>query len=171
MKKATVLLLILSGWMFPALCQKIEVKEVDKFTNKQRIETDYVNVRINFTNTLQMKIRTVDTSAFIIFFGTWAVGVVGTNDAFTFLFEDKSTLNIYPTSIQSYNIAVGTYGSDNYTQQYRISKEDITTLSSKLVVSVRRSLGDTYSDQDVKEKNAKKIRELAHLVSTELAKN
>ena len=166
MKTILILLLLVCNI---SMGQQVKT-EIDKFTGKKRVATEYVNVAVKFTGGIRMRLRTVDTSAFIIFSGSWAVGVVGMNDATTFLFDDKSTLKVYPTSVQSYDIGIGQYAQDSYEQQYFIRQGDLKVLSEKAVVSVRREYGRNYADIDVKEKNANKIKGLVSLVLKELDK-
>ena len=116
----------------------------------------------------KFKLRSVDSTCFLILMGTIAVGTVGINDPMIFLFEDKTTFKIYPTSVQSYNIGVGQYESDHYYHQYSISISQLEELSVKKLISVRRYYNDVYSDIDVKEKNKDKIKSLSTLFLKQL---
>lgn len=150
--------------------QKISEKQVDKFTGQKRIETDYITLKIGLTDIFRVKLRTVDTTIFITFYGTIGLGVVGRRDPSIFLFEDKSTFEVSPTSIQSYDIGKAAYSSGSYTHQYRIYKQDLEILASKKLASIRRYYNNNYTDIDIKEKNAKKVNELASIILAELNK-
>lgn len=153
-----------------SLAQKAPSVEIDKFTGEKRIETDYVTIATNFFTIVSLKLRTVDTTVFLTLAGSWAVGMVGPQDKAMFLFEDKSTMAVYPTSIQSYDIGVGQYSSNSYRHQYALSQADLQILSTKKPISLRREFNSNYADIDIKEKNAKKIQNLARLVLLEMQK-
>ena len=107
--KRTLLFIPLIMFHFFVQGQKIESVEVDKFTGQKRVNTEYVNIAAGFTNVFKFKLRSVDSTCFLILMGTIAVGTVGINDPMIFLFEDKTTFKIYPTSVQSYNIGAVSY--------------------------------------------------------------
>ena len=166
--KRTLLFIPLIMFHFFVQGQKIESVEVDKFTGQKRVNTEYVNIAAGFTNVFKFKLRSVDSTCFLILMGTIAVGTVGINDPMIFLFEDKTTFKIYPTSVQSYNIGVGQYESNHYYHQYSISIPQLEELSVKKLISVRRYYNDVYSDIDVKEKNKDKIKSLSTLFLKQL---
>ena len=146
-------------------CQKIDKVEIDKFTGQKRILTKKIILYEVFTKGLYIYIRTVDSTVFIRFYGNVGVGVVGPLDATTFLFSDKTTSDVLPTSLQSYDT-----DPQGFSQQYYFSKSQLQLLAEKNIISVRRTYNDTYIDIDVKEKHANKIKELAKLVLNELSK-
>lgn len=165
MKKLVSVLLLLP---FLSTAQKIEKSEIDKFTNQKRVLTDRVKLHTGLSNILEIQFRTVDTSIFVKFRGTLGVGVVGPGDATTFLFEDKTTLDIYPTGIQTYNIETCTGCVNWYDQQYYASIEILRIFATKTVTAIRRSYNSHYTDIDIKEKNAVKLKKLAQLLLDEL---
>ena len=165
-----ILLILLLFLSIKSTGQKIDEVEIDKFTGKKRINTELITLKGGLSQHVEMKIRTVDSSIFIAFRGTWGIGTVGISDATIFLFEDKTTLSIFPTSIQSYNIEVCNYCTNWYYQQYQTSKADLKILMDKSIISIRRYYSDNYADTDVKEKNAKKVKGLASLVLNEMNK-
>lgn len=150
--------------------QKITVSEIDKFTGKKRVETNYAVLKMGLSYLFRAKLRSVDSIAFIIFHGSWMVGVVGPDDPTTFLFEDKSTFTVYPTSIQSYQIATSKYGSNTYNHQYSININDVEKLATQKVISIRRVANSKYGDLDLKEKNAKQLQDLAKIFLAEMRK-
>lgn len=150
-----------------AYCQKIKEIEIDKFTGKKRIRTDYVKLGGGLMSGIGAGFRTVDTTIFISFNGSMGTGVVGTRDATTFLFADKTTFSVYPTSIQSYE-GYGT--SEHYDQQYHISKEQLEILAKNNPVSLRRTYSKYYIDVDIKTKLSAKISDLASMVLEEMNK-
>lgn len=148
--------------------QKIKNVEIDKFTGKKRIQTDYVKLGGYLMSGIGASFRTVDTTIYITFTGSYGLGVVGTSDETLFLFSDKSTFGVFPTSIQSYEISSqGNY----YEQKYYISKSQMETLSKNNPISLRRNYSNNYIDLDIKSKFSLKISELASMVLNELNKN
>jgi hypothetical protein len=152
---------------FSAMAQEIKSTEVDKFNGKRRVLTENLKIYGSFLEVMEVKFRTVDSTVFISISGNTGIGVVGTDDAATFLFDDKSTLDFYPTSIQSYEIS-GKYNLKSYNHQYYFTKEKLHILATKNVVAIRRTFNKNYADFDIKEKHAKKLKELALLVEYEM---
>ena len=148
--------------------QKIKENELDKFTGYRRINTSYVRLSLGFFKVMSAKLRTVDTTIFLELKGNIGLGTIGSKDELIFLFDDKSTLTIFPTGIQSYE-GVGTEA--HYEQEYNINKEQLNSLALKNVVSVRRYFNNNYVDQDIKKTNSQKLVQLAKVLLVELAKN
>lgn len=153
----------------PFFCfsQSIKKKEVDKFSNQKRVQSEWLNLSTfgPFT-VLKTNLRSVDSTIFIRLAGR-GVGVVGTDDAATFLFDDKSSFKIYPTSIQSYNIGIGD-SPDTYDFQYNFSIEYLKILSTKKLISIRRTYNENYADTDVKSKFSERLKKLAEIMLKEL---
>lgn len=172
MKTIFISLLILIT--FNSFSQKIVLAEIDKFTNSKRVETDdviFYGGSMDWKK-LTMKFRSVDTSYFLTLSGLNTLyGTIGTKDGLIFLFNDKSNITIYPTSVQTYNINPSQYGSSyTYSNQYYISKNEIEQLAAKKTIAVRRYFNENYGDVDIKEKKSVKINELATVFLNEINK-
>lgn len=150
--------------------QAIKSIEIDKFTGKKRIHTEQVLLKSGFSQVCNISFRSVDTLIFLNLSGTWGVGVVGENDPLTLLFDDSTTIKVYPTSIQSYDVGYGKYEQNSYSHQYFVTVSDMKVISVKPIVSARRVFSSYYTDADVKPKNAKKIMSMAGLLLNEILK-
>lgn len=154
----------------PALgfAQLLEKVEMDRFTGQKRILSKWTNVIKGGENIENIYLRSVDTTIFISITGTLGVGTIGLNDAAVFLFDDKSTFSIYPTSIQSYD---PTGPSPKYNQQYFFSKKYLEKLTTNILVAIRRNYNDAYVDIDVDEEKKEGIKNVAVAFLEELNKN
>jgi hypothetical protein len=152
--KYAILLFLLP---YAAYSQKIET---DPFTKDKRVETKYVFMKPSgFLKNIRMKFRSAGNDYFVLFNGSgWGVGTIGTMDPFMFLLDNDSTVKVYPTDIQSYEI--GSQGN-YYNHQYRIDREQVEMLSRHSVVKIRKYYSSNYDDMDVPEKNQSKIKELS----------
>ena len=167
MKK--IIIPILLAQSFLSFGQKIKEVEIDKFTGAKRIRTsnEILCAKLIPNRWISTYYRTVDTTFFITFTGNYGLGVVGPSDPTTFLFEDKSTIKVYPTGIQSYE----GFGDDaNYDQQYYVTKEQIKKLSENKLVALRREYNSNYVDIDIKEKFAKRFAGLSKVLLDEMDK-
>jgi hypothetical protein len=148
--------------------QKITQSQIDKFTKQRRIETGYVALRGGLGTGIGAKIRSVDTSAFIILVGHGrGTGVIGLGDPAIILLDNDSTVIVTSTGVQTYDI--GDY-ENSYQHQYRISLEGIEKLKGNDVKSIRRYITDEYSDLDIPKNNAGKLRKLAEVFLREYNK-
>ncbi len=164
MKRILIILLLAPSLSF---AQSIDKIEIDKFTGAKRLQTDWLNIKtMGPIWLLKVKIRTVDSTVFFQLSGKGR-GVVGTDDATIFLFDDTSSFKIYPTSIQSYNIGFGN-SPDTYDFQYYFSSEKLKILASKKIISVRRTFNENYEDIDIKDKFATRLKNLAEMVVKKL---
>lgn len=159
MKAIFFLFLILP---FAALSQKLTVNEIDKFTKQKRLETSNVTLKAKLSEGIGVRFRTVDTSFFVILSGYGpGTGVIGADDRAIFLLDDETTVSVYSTGIQSYNI--NKY-QDSYNHQYTIAKEDLSILSKHNVKSVRKYTSKGYADIDIPEKNQDNLKKAALLI-------
>lgn len=148
-----MILLVFSTLSYCGFSQKIKInKEVDKFTGKNRVETSLVTLLQGplVVSKIGVKLRAYDTLYYLHFLGTLAAGVISEKDETVFLLDDKSTITIYPTSFQSYDIEED--GSKFYNQQYYITKQQLLLLSKTKVISIRRNYEEFYTDFDIKNK-------------------
>lgn len=136
--------------------------EIDKFTGKKRVESEWQNIYTGFGVEVKIKFRAVDTTYFLSIAGNVGVGVIGTNDGAIFLFEDTTKFEIFPTSMQTYEIQ-GAYASKYYNHQYRITRDQLWTLSTKRLSAVRRTFNSNYADIDVKDRLKGKIQGITGL--------
>lgn len=159
MKKIFYFLLVLM-YTVNSQAQKIKIDtEIDKFTKAKRVQTNYITLKMELTRGYAAKLRSVGDSYYITFRGAIGVGVVGPDDATIFLLDNDSTIKVYPTSIQSYEIDVK-YGN-YYTHQYKILEEDLVQLSQHDLKSIRRYYDDHYTDIDLNDKRKDSMKELA----------
>ncbi len=113
-------------------------------------------------------LRSNGKTLIINFTGNIGVGVVGPSDETVFLLENKETVTVFPTSIQSY-----TSGKDEfYDQQYFISEEQLNTLLGSNIIAIRREFNSNYIDVDIIElKRSKQFIELVKLFLDEYKKS
>jgi hypothetical protein len=137
------------------------VNEVDKFTKQKRLETADVTLKAKLMEGLAARIRTVDSTVFVIISGYGSgAAVIGEADKAIFLLDDETTVTGYSTGIQSYDI-----GSRNtYSHQYRIYRADLETLAKHDVKSIRKYTVKGYYDLDIPEKNRGEIKGIASLI-------
>jgi hypothetical protein len=150
--------------LFPAIAfsQKLKVNEIDKFTKQRRLETERVWLKNRSGDGVAVSFRSADTTCFITFYGYGrAAGVIGDGDKMIMLLDNDSTVTVYSTGIQTYDIRVG--GTSTYNHQYSIEKDDLNKLSTHNVKSLRKYLSDGYVDIDIPEKHQDEIKELAIL--------
>lgn len=155
------------------LPEKIKVSEIDKFTGQKRVETEAVCIYgggVFDGKSLSVSFRGVDSTCFLNLISLNTLyGVVGINDALIFLFEDKSVMKIYPTSIQDYKISTSQYGSSyRYDNQYHISIDQIQILKTKKIVSIRRYFNSNYGDIDIKGSKAPNLNEISKIFLDEV---
>lgn len=162
--------LSLAMLLFPAFCvAQIEKVETDRFTGQKRIKSEWTNVIKDPTheNIENLYLRSIDTVMFLSLSGTLGVGVVNTNDAAVFLFDDKSKFQIFPTSIQTYD-ALNV--SPKYDQQYSMTRQYLEMLSVGKLVAIRRYFNENYIDIDVDDASAAGLKNLALVFLKELDK-
>lgn len=157
---AIVLFILFTAFCQRSIAQKV-TSEIDKFTKSKRVSTDYTYIVNGLAQVLSLKLRSVDTSYFLTLRGNVGLGIVGTHDAVTFLFDDSTTTKIYPTSIQSYETDFEHPSLSFYTHQYNISKDQVEKISKSKIVSLRREYNDHYKDVDIKERLGKKLEQLS----------
>lgn len=143
--------------------QKVVKNETDKFTKQHRVSTDMVVLKSGFGTFLNVRLRSVDSSYFIIVGGGGqGADVIGSDDQIIFLLDNDSTITAYSTGIQSYDVSVSSgITHKKYSHQYRLTKNDILILSAHEVKSVRKYGSKYYNDIDIKGKNAGKLAELS----------
>jgi hypothetical protein len=147
---------------FAGYSQKLKVNEFDKFTKQHRLETSPVTLKAKFSEGIAVTFRTVDTSIFVLLSGYGAgTGVIGSDDRAIFLLDDGTTVSVYSTGVQTYNI---NKMQDSYNHQYRISFLDLNTLSNHDVKSIRKYTAKGYADIDIPEKNAGSVKKIAALI-------
>jgi hypothetical protein len=145
------------------LTQRITVRDVDKFTGQKRIETDYQGLKMGLVTFLQVKLRSVQDDAFMIFSGGGeGSGVIGDDDQLILLLENKDTVVLTSTGIQDYEINQ----SKSYKHQYRVSHQQLQKLASGKEMSMRKYLTDGYVDIDIPERNRNKIKNLCQILLT-----
>jgi hypothetical protein len=147
--------------------QKLVKNEVDKFTKAQRLQTS--NVRLKSGMLFYIRTYTTPengTNYYITFFGsTPSPDVVGTEDKLTFLLENDSTVNIYPTDIQGTEY---TAGVSMYRHQYELTESDIKALAENDVKSIRMYASRGYNDIDLRGDKEDEIKKAARLILKEL---
>jgi hypothetical protein len=157
MRLLTLLLLL------PCLsfAQKLKVHEIDKFTNQKRLETERVWL-IHFSDGLSISFRSVDSTCFVKFYGYGkGTNVIGEDDKLIFLLDDGTTLSVFPTGLQDYDVNVGT---STYNHQYSISIADLALLSKHNIKSIRKYTSRGYSDFSIPEKKQDEPKKLATLL-------
>ena len=168
MKKLLLLLLILAG--VNAYSQKIKEDAVDKFTKKRVIETSIVPIRPTLSSPLSASIRSNGSSVFLTLWGSNSgATVIGTDDPAVFLFENDSTMKLFPTHIQSYEIS--SVSGNSFKHQYFVNIEELSRLKSNKVKSIRKYGTEYYTDFDIPGKNQGKLSELADLFLKTFNKN
>jgi hypothetical protein len=158
MRGKYMLIVLFSTLGYCGFSQKMKLhKEIDKFTGKYRVETTPITMYqwVTVSSAINVKLRSNDTLYFIHFMGSTSTGIIDEDDPLILLLDDKSTITIYPTSFQSYDVETG--GNTFYNHQYNISKDQLQILSTKKVISFRRYFNDHYSDFDVKTKWAERF--------------
>jgi hypothetical protein len=153
---------------FSATAQKIKKSEVDKFTKQKRIETTDVSLKAGLYESMITHIRSVDSTCFMIFAGTGnEAQVIGDDDKLIMLLDNDSTITALSTGIQDYNIYTN---HRTYSHQYEIALDDIETISSHDVKSIRKYTAKGYVDFDVPEKKKAELKQLCLVFLAELRK-
>jgi hypothetical protein len=166
MKKIFIVVSILLS--LHGFSQKIIQSEIDKFTKQKRIKTSDEWLKNRLVEGIAVYIRSVDTTAFINLNGYGpGADVIGSSDPAIFLLNNDSTVEVFPTGIQSYDIG-STYKT--YSHQYYISISQIETLSRFDVKSVRKYGSDHYVDIEIPEKHQDQIKKLSLLFLAEYRK-
>lgn len=142
--------------------QKVVINEIDKFTKERHIETNFANVRQQFTCVMQFKLRASGDYLFFTVRGSnCGAGVIGDDDYILLLMDDESTVRLKSTGIQSYQITDSGFGIDKpYTHQYYISQSDMDAIKSHTVKSLRISYDDVFQDFEVNKHGQENIKEL-----------
>lgn len=135
-----------------ARAQKIK-KEYDKFLKATRVSTGYIRLRSTLSAPLSATIRSVGDKYFVTFYGS-NVGAttIGPSDPAMILLENDSTVQIFPTKIQSYEI--GQYGR-GFHHEYSIPLNLFEQIIRFKVKSIRKYGSSGYVDFEIDEKGAK----------------
>jgi hypothetical protein len=155
--------ILLGILLIPVLCfsQRLTVNEVDKFNKLHRLQTSNVRLKTGMLAYIRSAIDS-DKNAFyyIKLFGSVPTpDVIGSGDRLIFLLENDSTVTVYSTGVQSYEIS-----PKMYYHQYRATEEDIETLAKNNIKSIRKYGTDGYIDVEIPGKNQGDLKDAAILI-------
>lgn len=156
--------------ILPIICegQKIVKNENDKFLKVNIIETSWEPIKVQFVNALRFRIQSIDGKKRIEFMPTFhSVYRVDEGDLVYLLFDNDLSISL--KCIRGGVANPNTYKGSTYWNGhflYELSSEAEDAISKYDLVAVRISLGDEYYVfDDVKSKNAGKLRQALMLVS------
>ena len=148
-----------------AFSQMIKTSELDKFENKQRIETRG-NV-LGMGPAARIAYRSIGETIFLNFVSQRSA-VVGSDSPLLFLFDDGSQLRIMSKDIQSSRYTGAIHVADF---EYYITHQEVKDLAEKTVTAIRWYTTESYEDIEVNKKNSQKINELARTFLEEYSKH
>lgn len=148
--------------------QKIEKVEIDKFTNTKKVSTKYLDIEKGLFKFMSIGFLTDDITVAIYFYGSYgkAFNEIGPRSPVVFLFEDKSTLQIFPPYHQATHSSEGVYDERAYFRyHYNFSYENLKLLAAKKVISFRSGF---TPDLNFTDKVSENLKTLAQLVLNEM---
>lgn len=134
-------------------------KEYDQIYKGWRIQTSPIRLSEGWNVTATKGyFRSMKNTILFGFSSTYfAVGVVGTHDPMTFLFENDSTTEIFPKEIQSTSLNSG------YSNEYIISAAQVEMIARNQVKQVRRIYNSNYADLSIPAQYAKALSGMAKI--------
>lgn len=142
--------------------QKLIVNETDKFNKSHKLKTSDVKLKYGLHAYMRSAGYPDTTYYFIILHGFGrGADVIGENEKAIFLLDDDTTITVYSTGFQSYEISKY---DNRFNHQYQAVKSDIEALASKTVKSIRKYGSDHYNDFDLLKSNSDDLKKLATLI-------
>jgi hypothetical protein len=164
--------ILIGLFLIPTICycQKIVQNEKDKFNKGHRLKTSDVKLKYG----LHSYLRTVSFEdpklnyCYLTLFGFGkGAQVIGEDEKAVFLLDNDSTITVYSTGLQSYEISKY---DNRFTHQYKMEESDLSAFAEHNIKSIRKYGTDSYVDFDIIESNAKDFKKAAQLILKELEK-
>lgn len=173
--KNSILLFFFISFVFnqPLFSQEIERNEVDEFTGKNIIETSWEPMIKSWSLYSLHRLRKVDDQYYFDF-KMMTIGydpfVVEEGEVLFFKFKDGEVLKLNNAELDFSGTgdgAIGNTGSNamGIDLTFGLTNAFLEKLQTKIVTGIRLYTDDGYIEDKVKEKRAKKFRELMKLIT------
>lgn len=174
MKKFILVILILSSSVYS---QKISEDKVDDFTKEKITRTDWEKISSSSSLYLNVRINKINDKYFLeLKFFPKGVSSIDTNDDMSFMLKNNEIINLKSVKYEIANYGDGSIGlagskALGFDIHCELSDDDIQKFKSNLVTKIRLNKSEGYAEDDIKEKNALKLKEMFSLIHNYNANN
>jgi hypothetical protein len=164
MKKIILLFIITLTTI--AYSQKIVENKTDEFTKKQIVRTDWEKIVATSKLYLNLRLNKIDSTNYIqLKFFPKGVSSIETSDDISFMLDNGEIINLKSTKYKLANYgegSIGLIGSNalGFNINCLLSKNDIEKFKTNLVKKIRINKSEGYSEDELKDKNSEKLKNL-----------